>query len=264
MSVFSDFQSSARRLGAPVCVGLVIAMILTFLVQAFTASQFPTSDFVFNTAFGFSKPWTLLTYPFVTVGSASNGLLGLVFASLWLWGIGSALEREMKSIRFAIAWVAFSVMSALFLFAGAKIFDIAAPLYGAWSVLATITVMWGTRNPDQTVMLMFIIPIKGKWLAWLAGLLAFFGTVLQLGVFAALPCIVAYFFAADKLPIRFAGGSSRSSKKGSASVRGAGMYSKEYFEEVQKREKEREEKERLRKLFERSLIEDPDTKDADG
>ena len=45
---------------------------------------------VFSTADALTKPWTILTYPFVV---AVGGFLGLVFLCLWVWGIGGSVER---------------------------------------------------------------------------------------------------------------------------------------------------------------------------
>ncbi len=260
MSVVSDFRSNARRLGAPVTVSLVLITIAVFLAEFFGQQSFPVRSLAFNSVDGLSSPWTMLTYPFV-----GNDILAVLFGCLWLWGIGSSVERELGSVRYAIAWAVFSMLSALFLFGGARIVNQHAFLTEIWVALGAVTVMWGTRNPTAPITLMFVLPITGRWMAWLAGVFAFFSTHPKLAPFAALPLILAYFFAANKLPIPYTGGGQlRSGKKGAATVRGAGMYSKEYFDEVQRREKEREEKERLRKLFERSLIEDPDKKDAEG
>ncbi|MBX3120390.1 MAG: rhomboid family intramembrane serine protease [Fimbriimonadaceae bacterium] len=258
MSVLSDFQSNARRLGAPVTVALVVLIIVTFLAQFVAPKSFPIRDWAYFTVDGISRPWSLLSYPF-----AANEIFSVLFAALWLWGIGASVEREMGSVRFGISWAAFSVLSALCLFVGARIVGVDAPLAGAWVALGAVTVIWGTRNPDAPLTLLFVLPLTGRWIAWLAGVFAFFSTDAKLALFAALPLILAYFFAANKLPLAFTKGAARPFQKsqGATKVRGAGVYSQEYFDEVEKREREREEKERLKKLFEKSLIQDPDAKE---
>ncbi len=130
-------------------------------------------------------------------------------------------------------------------------------LASAWIPLSMISVMWGTRNPDAPVTLMFILPLTGKWVAWLSAFLVFFALAHypELAPFAAAPCILAYFFAANKIPfLPFA----KSDQRYMGATKKWERYDKSYYEEVQRREKDRDERERLRKLFEGSLNDDPD------
>src|SRR2546421_141626 len=117
---------------------------------------------------------------------------------------------------------------------------------------SAFSVMWGRENPTATILLMFIIPISGKWMAWLSAALVFFQTQPpQLAPFAALPLLLAYLFAANKLPVSY----SRHDRRYTAPAKKTERYDRKYYEEVRRREQDRNERERLRKLFESSVNE---------
>jgi hypothetical protein len=116
------------------------------------------------------------------------------------------------------------------------------------------------RNPEATVLFSFVIPIKAKWLAVITAALVLFGYGTPypiVGVFACFHLGLAWAFASEKLkflPFK-AGPSSKALKR-------TDMMSREFYDDAKRRQKEREEKDALRKLFERSLISDPDDPDA--
>ena len=251
MSIFNDFRTAARGNAAPATTGLIVAMIgCAVLIWMKIGSQF-FNDFIFVNSLALAHPWSFLTYPFFT--SASN-TVGLLFLCLWLWGIGGSVERDLGSVKYLLVFFAFTALCALGLLIGGKVLNIEGSMAGGWTAVAAITIMWGTRNPNQTVLLMFVIPIQGKWIAWLAGVIVFFGTVPQLAPFAVAPLILAYYFAANRLPFA---PYSKSDLKFTGAAKTTERYNRAYYDEVRKREKEREERERLRKLFEGSLGDDP-------
>lgn len=261
MSILHSFQTSARQHGAPVTVALVVLMAVGFLAGWMDTSGRLLVQTAFTTPTLLSEPWRMLTYPYFTDG---RKFIGLVFLCLWLWGIGGAVERELGAKRYLGVWIAFSVLCALGLAIGAWIFNTFAVLSSGWTPVAALTVIWGTRNASAEVRLMFVLPITGRWMAWLAAGLVFFGaTPPQVAPFAAAPLFLAYLYAADKialLPFGYGGGlGGRSSSVSSGSRR---MYRKEYYEDVKRREKTRAEKEKLRELFERSMIDDPEDRDG--
>jgi membrane associated rhomboid family serine protease len=258
MSIFRDFGSNARTHAAPGTVAVVVAMIAGFLVIFMRMAPELLMNTSFFTVDAWQKPWTFLTYPYF---SPQGGFLGLVFLCLWIWGIGGSVERELGTGRYLAAWFIFSALCGLGLWIGAAVFGVSSSLSGGWTPVAAVTVIWGTRNPAALVQLMFILPITGRWMAWLSTGLVFFGTQPpQMAPFAALPLALAYFFAANKLPLFTYGGGPRPSR-GTGIGGTRRVYKQEYYDEVKRREASRAERERLRKLFEQSMVEDPDKKE---
>lgn len=215
---------------------------------------------VFSTTDALAKPWTILTYPYVV---AVGGFLGLVFLCLWVWGIGGSVERELGSGKYLAVWMVFTALCALGLWIGSAILGTPALLFSGWSPVAALTVIWGTRNADAQVMLMFVLPITGRWMAWLAAGLLFFGTIPpQLAPFAAAPLWLAYLYAANKISFLPYGNSAPRGKRGENAAGTRRVYKKEYYDEVKRREKDRADRERLRKLFEQSARDDPEDKNS--
>jgi membrane associated rhomboid family serine protease len=249
MSIFNDFKTASRGNAAPVTTGLVVAIVACFVLMWMKIGPTIFGAMAFDTVTGLSRPWSFITYPFIGhVGP--NAAIEVVFVCMWLWGIGGSVERDLKPAKYLGVWFIFSVLCASALLIAALLLHIHGDLYGAWIPVSAITVIWGTRNPTATILLMFVIPIQGKWLAWLSAALVFFSTEPQLAPFAAAPLFLAYLFAANKIPFAlYTAGYAPAAKK-------TERYNKSYYEEVRKREKEREDRDRLRKLFEDSVNDD--------
>ncbi len=246
---FGSSAPSLKRLSNPVCAG-----IIAFSVVCFVGAWAGNADLFFRPlALGFGEPsevWRWLAWPIAT---GAMGPLGILFGCLWLWSMGGVVERELGSPRFGLFLLAVTLLSAAMVVMGGAIVGIAPMLAGLWVLLVAVTVAWGTRYPAMPVTFMFVLPLKGKWLAWISVALLVFAMDYRLAPFMAVPLALTYLFAADKLPVRY---SARPVSMGPSKrqIEREGRY----FDDVKRRETEREEKERLRRLFERSLIEDPD------
>lgn len=247
VSIFRDFRSASRSNAAPATTALVVAIIAGFVLLWVQPKVAPF--LVFTTDDYFAVPWTFLSYSFADLSP-----LSVFFACLWLWGIGGVVERDLGMWKYLIVWFLFAVLSAVCVLVAAILLHKNTTMSGAWVPLTAITVIWGTRNPNAALTFMFVLPITGKWLAWISVAFVFFATRPEFAPFAAIPFILAYFFAANKLPFA---PYSRSAVFGAPTKKWE-RYDKKYYQEVRNREKEREERERLRKLFEGSLNEDSD------
>jgi membrane associated rhomboid family serine protease len=229
--------------------GLLVAFLVAWLTRGlpYLWLAFDRSPFY---------PWSILTYPFADTGNGF-ALIFLLFELLWLYWIGTSVEREVGSAKYAGLWVAMTVIPALVLGFGSWIMGQPVPLAGANLPLAGLTVAWGVRNSESRIMLYGIIPLTGKVIAILTTALVFFGygTIHFAYAFLAIAHLaVAFLFATNRIP-------------GFTYTRPVYQYKpskqkiqeeSQFYEEVKKRETERKEKERLRKLFESSGLDDPD------
>jgi membrane associated rhomboid family serine protease len=241
--------SQLRRHGAPVSIALIAMMVVTFLAFWLTRGGYGSS-LLFTTRTALDRPWTFLTWPL----TGTTDLIGLIFGGLWLWFIGALVEREVGSSRFALLTIIFTALSALSLYVGSMIVGTGGSLAGPWLILSVVTVIFGTRYPNELVRIWAVLPVKAKWLAWVSVGLAFFSAPPALAIFAALPLALVYLFAADKLPIPYSGRVAARRNEKKTFVRGGAKVGQDYFDRVKEREREREEKERLRKLFEDNMI----------
>lgn len=242
-----------RRQPAPVSLALTIVVILGALIT-WAQPELMKKNFAFDGT-AFPKIWTLFTYPLVNpVLTGSAGPLFTVFLAMWLLNVGRMLEGDHGSKKFLGLWFALTLVGVLPL----AIFKFAA--YGTLVPVAMMTVIWGTRFQNSTVMLFGLVPVLGKWIAVMSVLSVFFsyassGSMFFAGILACIGCGVAYLYAANKIPKVPYGlrhGTYVKPKPTKAQIE----KEKQYYEDVHRREKEREERERLRKLFESSLGDD--------
>lgn len=103
--------------------------------------------------------WRLVTFLFIPMG---GGILTII-AILFLWFIGEGLER---------AWGAFKVNLYLLTVIVAMFW--ANYLFGAPGVglfvKSGLIMAFAGLYPNHTIMLMLVIPIKMKWVGWIAAL----------------------------------------------------------------------------------------------
>lgn len=96
--------TSPTKLFTPGVIALIILLIVGILLSSF-ARDF-TKGFVALSAQNVlrGRIWQLVTYPFVS-GSPTN----LVFSSLMVLFVGSAIERQWKTTSFLMLWLVISV-----------------------------------------------------------------------------------------------------------------------------------------------------------
>ena len=263
MSFFDDLQRGIRRNGAPVTAGIVILAAASFLLDWLL--HLGIAEALFFSPARVTSFWTFATYPFA-LGGDGRALINLLFGLYWIWMIGSQVEREMGTPRFAAYWVAMSIFPAVFTFAFTALLGLRSiPLGGIWLPEAAITVAWATRNPNAIIQLI-VFPIQAKWIGIITTALVLFeyGTpVPLLGVAAILHLGIAYAIASNRVPFfpyRTTAGGGFFGGTGKKVPTRHGIQPESFFDDVRRREKDRKEREELRKLFERSLIEDPDDK----
>ena len=261
-----DFTSGLRRTGQPASIAIIVLAVIVFLIS-FVASAGPhiqgsdwESYIAFQPSLVGSRPWTILTYPFAA-GVHDVGFLDILFGCWWLYGIGGMLERDLGTRRFVIFWLVMTLIPALVMLGVMMFMGIDMPIRFLALPLSGVTVAWATRNPNSQILFMMVIPILAKWVGWITvGLILFgYGSMNPyLGVVASIHMLVAYLYAANKIPFLLFSGTPRFTRKRE------GWKPTErndaYFENVRKREQERAERERLRKLFEGSLTDDPEDK----
>lgn len=118
--------------------------------------------------------WRVITYQFMH-GSA----LSLFFAMLILYIMGNALEEEWGSAGFVAFW-ALSVLGS-----AAVAVALAAPLIGSFFLSYSLLFAYAATYPEMTFYIFFVLPVKVKWLAWIA--LA----ILLIGIFTGSPTSIA-------------------------------------------------------------------------
>lgn len=111
--------------------------------------------------------WRLVTYIFIP---QTFSFLWIIFVLWFLWFVGEGLER---------AWGAFRL--TLYFLVGMIGTTAAALFFGSYfsntMLIASLFYAFARFYPDQVIYVLFILPVKIKWLAWVSAaflLLGFF------------------------------------------------------------------------------------------
>ena len=144
-----------------------------------------------------SRPWTLVTYQFVQ----GRSMLWFFIAMLVLWIMARPLEESWGSPRFLLFWLV-STFGASLTAAG-----LGLPLAGSVGFSGCLLFTFATLYPEVEFLLFFLIPVKVKYLAVVAGaFLVFSGLSFGIGAGAAYVAGMSagylFFLATRRLPTR--------------------------------------------------------------
>jgi membrane associated rhomboid family serine protease len=162
-------RSSWQNSGCPLVIGLIVAKFIVMLLYIF---KVPLADFLtFDAPIDWNQPWRALTYPFTSFYFGE-----VLFSGLTLFFFGGSLERAWGTRTFAIILAVISIITALGITLGAFLLKVPAFPVQSWVVVAALVVAWGAINPFESVLLWFI-PVQGRWLAVIDALFVFFNHV---------------------------------------------------------------------------------------
>ena len=149
----NDLFGPKLGLTMPLC-GL--HFIFFFLVKMDPKRTF--SLFGFDPDAAFERPWTFLTYQFL-----HQEPFALFFGTLVLYILGSALEMEWGTAEFTVFWLVSTLGASLAALVTGNVLLSGGVLTGASLLFA-----YAYLFPDMQFLIFFVIPVKVKWLAWLA------------------------------------------------------------------------------------------------
>ena len=115
-----------------------------------------------------TRPWTIISYMFM-----HDGVFHILFNMLWLYWMGRIFEEYLGHKRTIVLYFLGGVAGAFFFVASYNLFPAYAAsgllwgssVVGASACVMAIVVATATLLPDYTISLMFIGPVKLKWLA---------------------------------------------------------------------------------------------------
>jgi membrane associated rhomboid family serine protease len=144
-----------------------------------------------------ARPWSLVTYQFIH----GKSMFWFFISMLVLWIMAKPLEDSWGSPRFLVFW-----LIATFGASGTAAL-LGTSLAGSWAVDGSILFTFATLYPETEFRLFFIIPVKVKYLAIVAGAFLVF-TGLSLGLAGGIAYIAGmsagylFFLATRRLPTR--------------------------------------------------------------
>lgn len=164
-----------RRIGwiaVPGLIRIVVMFTALVCVLAYTDRQFLSLLDLKPELIQRGQVWRLVTYIFIPTSPIQPGSLisplWAVLALWFLWFIGDGLERAWGAFRLTAYFVVGMIgttLAAFLLHAQFSNGILAASLFFAFA--------W--FYPDEVIYVLFILPVKIKWLAWISAALLLVG-----------------------------------------------------------------------------------------
>ena len=138
-----------------VIIGQVVVWLLTLTINW----TLPSLLVLNRSALAHLQLWRLVSFVFVP--TITTSVLYFALEEYFYWWVGTALERAWGDFRFLVYWLAGMVGAILscLITGSASTSGLFLSLFFAYAW------MW----PEQRVLLFFFIPIKVKWIGWVAG-----------------------------------------------------------------------------------------------
>jgi len=186
----------------PVTKGVLILMAGCFLLDI--VSKGMLTAFLAYIPFQFPNGLTgLFTYPLV-----SGDIITLLISGYMMYMFGGSLERSWGRRLYFIFLTSATATAALLWTVGTSIFSLPpqfAMLGGPWLMVSAVIVAWAWLNPEETILVWFVLPVKAKWVGWLTIVILYFAfprpkgiMYFPLGFFAMGGVAVAYAYARYK------------------------------------------------------------------
>ena len=151
--------------------------------------------------------WRLVTwviYPPSSVGGTGNLVMFLLAIFFFYYPIGTSLERTWGTFRYTLyifSGVLFTVIAAVLLhvFTGGYVvmngiaYSLGGNIFTTYYISLSIFLAYAVTYPDLQLLLMFVIPIRMKWMAFVYGLFIAWDIVsyLRVGLWVGVVPIVA-------------------------------------------------------------------------
>ena len=177
------FCAAHPRFGIPNLMRvIVIGTAAVYILSMLTVSTDPTAlDFLTFNLNGLlhGEIWRIVTFVFYPSNSSPLWLLVSLYFYYW---IGSTLERQWGTAKFNLYYFSGVLLTVLgtvlaSVITGNSYITVAGTTYVNLSMFFAFAMLF----PDTTVLFMFIIPVKMKWLAYLDGALFAFDIVRAIG-----------------------------------------------------------------------------------
>ena len=138
--------------------------------------------------------WQIFTHPFIHNPQAP---IGFLINCIVFYFFAAPVEHAFGSKRFLILFYFSALGGALCGLGFSSVSGFNAPFMGMLPSLLALVVIFGLLNPEATILLMFILPIKAKYLSYgtiLVTLLTFLAKVNPYGPYHAGGILFGYVY----------------------------------------------------------------------
>ena len=176
------FCARHPRFGIPnLMLYIVAGNVIVYLLMMFTqrADANALAFLSLNTAAVLrGELWRIVTYVFVP---GSSNLFMLLISLYFYYWIGSTLERQWGTPKFTLYYISGVLLTAVGVLVASLISGQNYVVSGSAYVNLSMFFAFAMLFPDTTVLFMFFLPVKMKWLAYLDGALFAFDIIRAIG-----------------------------------------------------------------------------------
>ncbi len=152
-------ERKLSRYTIPGIVNYIVAgQVFVFLAMLFVNGSFDSYVTLWRSAVLQGQVWRLITFVFAPM---STSPLWFAISAYFYYFIGQLLERAWGSTRLNL-YIYLCVLGSI---AAAMITGYASNNY----LLLSLYLAYAMLYPENEVLLFFVLPVKVKWMGWLAG-----------------------------------------------------------------------------------------------
>jgi hypothetical protein len=162
MSLLDRLETRFGRFAIPGLIRYIVALnALVYVLWKLNPSFLYELDLVpYLIVHG--EVWRLVTYILIPqFGGFLPDYLGVAMYLIFLWWVGNGLEQALGPFRMNVYYFTgmIGITAAAFFFGGG---------FGAALLNTSLLFAFAQFYPDEVIFVMYIIPAKVKWLAWIA------------------------------------------------------------------------------------------------
>lgn len=158
-----EFGSNLTALGKRLLIGYSAIYILELLLSNWFETPFVALLQLYPLTSPHSHFWQFLTHPFLHDPSAP---IGFLINCLMFYFFATPVEYAFGARRFLILFYLSAIGAAVCGIAFSSVSGFNAPFMGMMPSLLSLLVIFGLLNPEATILLMFILPVKAKYLSY--------------------------------------------------------------------------------------------------
>lgn len=225
----------------------IVFWLVLWLLSGGPGAMALAEQLLFDSETAVARPWTFFTYTLVHIGVGT-----ILFAALGLYFFATSLERTWGTKRFLAGFLVITCLTSVSTLIGAMVLGRPYQLGSMAMPVACVIVAWATHNPNATVLLWFVLPLKAAWIGWITFVLTLVGfsyTYPAMAGFLLAPFVLTWAYSSGRLVRRSPKPKQRMGREEDYS----GL-------DWKKRRQAEEERRRLKELFERSWREDDEEK----
>ena len=162
------FAYNHPRFGVPNLMRFIVAgSVLVYLLAIFSGYG-PVSFLAFNwEAEKSGELWRLVTFIFMPGYYTTRDVLWLALFLYFYYMIGNVLEREWGTAKFTLYYLSGVVLTLVVGIVTALVTGRNVWIEGTGYVNLSMFFAFAMLYPDTQFLLLFLIPVKVKWLAWI-------------------------------------------------------------------------------------------------